>query len=53
MGSGRLREIGLLSDPARSLAGERLHGSIETAIKDGNFEFRTLHVDKDGKIAER
>jgi hypothetical protein len=53
MGSGRLREIVLLSDPARSLAGERLHGSIETAIKDGNFEFRTLHVDKDGKIAER
>jgi predicted Holliday junction resolvase-like endonuclease len=53
MGSGRLREIVLLADPAKSLAGQRLQGSIEGAIKSGNFEFRTLHVDKDGKVAER
>lgn len=31
----------------------RLHTSIEGTIKSGNFEFRTLHVDKDGKVAER
>jgi predicted Holliday junction resolvase-like endonuclease len=53
MGSGRLREIVLLSDPAKSLAGERLQSSIEGAVMSGNFEFRTLHVDKDGKVAER
>jgi predicted Holliday junction resolvase-like endonuclease len=53
MGSGRLREIVLLSDPPKSMPGERLQRSIEAAIESGNVEFRTLHVDKDGKVAER
>jgi predicted Holliday junction resolvase-like endonuclease len=53
IGAGRLREIVLLTDPAQSVAEERLQNSIEGAVKRGNFEFRTLHVDRDGKVAER
>jgi predicted Holliday junction resolvase-like endonuclease len=52
-GSGRLREIVLLAKPATTQAGERLQGSIEAAVRNGNFEFRTLHVDKDGKVDAR
>ena len=53
IGTGRLREIVMLAHPPESATGERLHNSIRTAVKDGNFEFRTLHVDKDGNIATR
>jgi predicted Holliday junction resolvase-like endonuclease len=53
MGAGRLREIVLLANPAKTTATERVQNSIETAVKNGNFEFRTLHVDKDGKVAAR
>jgi predicted Holliday junction resolvase-like endonuclease len=53
MGVGRLREIVLLADPAKSAAGERLQRSIGDAVRNGNFEFKTMHVDKEGKVAER
>ena len=52
MGSGRLREIVLLSNPPKSKATEQLQASIETTIKNGNVEFRTLRVDRDGKVAQ-
>jgi predicted Holliday junction resolvase-like endonuclease len=51
MGSGRLREIVLFARQADSASGERLQNSIRRAVKAGNYEFRTLHVDKDGKVA--
>jgi predicted Holliday junction resolvase-like endonuclease len=53
MGSGRLREIVLLAKGAESGSGERLQNSIKRAVKAGNYEFRTLHVDKEGKVAAR
>jgi len=53
MGDGNLREIVLLARPADSVAGERLHKSIERAVKEGNLEFKTLHVAKDGSVATR
>lgn len=30
---------------------ERLHKSISKSIKSGNFEFKTLHVDDEGRVA--
>jgi hypothetical protein len=36
-----------------SAAEEQLQNSTEGAIDSGSFEFRTLHVDKDGKVAKR
>ena len=53
IGAGRLREIVLLARPPESATGERLHNSIGVAVKSGNFEFRTLHVDRDGNVATR
>jgi predicted Holliday junction resolvase-like endonuclease len=53
MGAGRLREIVLLARPPESATGERLHNSIGAAVKKGNFEFRTLQVDKDGNVDTR
>jgi predicted Holliday junction resolvase-like endonuclease len=53
MGGGRLREIVLLSNPATNSAGEKLQRSIGDTIENGNVEFRTLHVDKEGKVAEK
>jgi predicted Holliday junction resolvase-like endonuclease len=53
LGSGRLREIVLLANPAKTRAGERLQGSIEAVVRNGNFEFRTLHVNKDGEVDMR
>jgi predicted Holliday junction resolvase-like endonuclease len=53
MGSGRLREIVLLANPAKSATAERVQNSIETAVKKGNVEFKTLHVDNEGRVARR
>jgi len=41
----------LLARPPESATGERLHNSIGAAVKNGNFEFRTLQVDKHGNVA--
>lgn len=53
MGKGRLRDIVLLATPPESSAVEREQKSIEDAVKKGNFEFKTLHVAKDGSVAAR
>jgi predicted Holliday junction resolvase-like endonuclease len=53
IGSGRLREIVLLAKPAETIPAERVQSSIASAVKKGNFEFRTLHVDKDGTVTSR
>lgn len=53
MGSNRLREIVLLGKPSESSAEERLQNSIRKTVKNGNCEFRTLHIDGDGSVASR
>jgi predicted Holliday junction resolvase-like endonuclease len=50
MGAGSTREIILLAKPPESTATERLQNSIKQAVKEGNLEFRTLHVDREGKV---
>jgi predicted Holliday junction resolvase-like endonuclease len=53
MGEGRPREIILLAKPVQSSRAERLQSSIERAVQNGNFEFRALHVGKDGSVCAR
>jgi predicted Holliday junction resolvase-like endonuclease len=53
MSVNRLRDIVLLSKPAESAAVERMHKSIEETVRKGNFEFRTLHIDDRGTVAQR
>lgn len=53
MSRGGLRDVVLLAKPPESAAAERLQSSIAMAIHNGNVEFKTLHVDNDGKVASR
>jgi len=53
MAENRLDQILLLAKPPDDKATERVHTSIAAAIKKGNIEFRTLHVDHEGKVVSR
>jgi predicted Holliday junction resolvase-like endonuclease len=53
MSRGRLRDIVLLAKPPDNAAAERVQASIGKAVRSGNVEFKTLHVDNDGKVAHR
>jgi predicted Holliday junction resolvase-like endonuclease len=53
IGTGRTREIVLLSRPPESSATGRVQNSIRKAVRNGNFEFKTLHVDREGNVASR
>jgi len=48
-----LRDIVLLANPPESSTTERLQSTIGKAIRSGNVEFKTLHVDDHGIVAER
>jgi predicted Holliday junction resolvase-like endonuclease len=53
MSKGRVRDIVLLAKTPENKASERIQASIGKALRSGNVEFKTLHVDNDGKVAHR
>lgn len=53
MSRGAVRDIVLLAKPPESATAERVHTSIGDAIRNGNCEFKTLHIGNDGKVAHR
>jgi predicted Holliday junction resolvase-like endonuclease len=53
MSRGTVRDIVLLAKPPNNAIAERVQSSIGKAIRSGNVEFKTLHVDNDGKVANR
>jgi predicted Holliday junction resolvase-like endonuclease len=46
-----VKRIVLLSDPAEDRDTERIHRSIESTVKDGNVDFRTMRVDDAGMVS--
>ncbi len=53
MSEGDLSTILLLAKPPEDKTAERIQSSIEKVIKNGNIEFRTLHVDRQGTVLSR
>lgn len=51
MSRNELDTISLLAKEPEDKLGERVQESIARAIKGGNVEFKTLHVDQEGKVA--
>jgi predicted Holliday junction resolvase-like endonuclease len=52
MSKGNIRDIVLLAEHPENLSTERLYTSIEKTISRGDVEFKTLHVDDAGKVAQ-
>jgi hypothetical protein len=50
MAKDKLEEVLLLANSSKDKTTEQIHGSISAAIKKGNLEFKTLHVDREGRI---
>jgi predicted Holliday junction resolvase-like endonuclease len=53
MSQGRVRDIVLLAKTPENKASEQIQASIGRALRSGNVEFKTLHVDNDGQVAHR
>jgi predicted Holliday junction resolvase-like endonuclease len=53
MSQGKVRDIVLLAKNPEDKGSEKIQASIGKAVRGGNFEFRTLHVDNDGKVVHR
>jgi predicted Holliday junction resolvase-like endonuclease len=53
MSDGDLSTILLLAKPPENKPAERVQNSIGKAVKSGNIEFRTLHVDRKGDVLSR
>lgn len=53
MAKSNVAEILLLAKPAEDRATEKVHKSIDATIRKGNIEFKTLHVDHEGKVVSR
>jgi predicted Holliday junction resolvase-like endonuclease len=50
MSKNKLKTISLLAKEPEDKLTERVQSSIGKAIKSGNVEFKTLHVDREGKV---
>ena len=53
MSDNNLEEIVLMANPPEDGATERLQKSIRNSIKKGKIEFKTMHVDDEGRVASR
>lgn len=53
MAKSKLKKITLLAKPPEDSGAERIQKSIQSAVKNGNYEFKTLHVDGEGKVISR
>ena len=53
MARNKLSEIALLAQPPEDKFTEDLQMSIRRVIKNGNCEFKTLHVDNEGRVESR
>jgi predicted Holliday junction resolvase-like endonuclease len=53
MAEDDLSTILLLAKPPEDKTAERIQCSIDKAIKNGNIEFKTLHVDRQGTVLSR
>ena len=51
MAKGEVKEVQLLAMPPQNQLSEQVQSSIEQAVIQGNFEFRTLRVDDRGRVA--
>ena len=51
MSQGKVTEVQLLATPPQNRVSEQVQNSIEQAVNQGNFEFRTLRVDGQGRVS--
>src|SRR5947209_14401634 len=52
MAKGEVKEVQLLAMPPQNQLSEQVQSSIEQAVNQGNFEFRTLRVNDNGRVSE-
>jgi predicted Holliday junction resolvase-like endonuclease len=53
MSRDSVQDVVLLAKPPHNTASERLHSSLAKTVRDGNIEFKTLHVDDAGQVTIR
>jgi predicted Holliday junction resolvase-like endonuclease len=51
MAQGEVTEVQLLTTPPQNQLGEQVQSSIEETVGKGNFEFRKLRVDGQGRVS--
>lgn len=50
---GKVKEVALLAKEPISSDAEKIQTSLRAAVEAGNYEFRIVHVDRDGSVSHR
>lgn len=49
----KLKSVALLAKEPQDVLSEKIQSSVRNTIDAGNFEFRTVHVDRGGQVTHR